>query len=87
LGGLISPRKDTENTEKRRGEGCDFCVCRPWEGEAPAEPVNPSRTGKPEVGNPVFGVVSVLRGPLSISTPRNAIYAFALDFALSQYFS
>ena len=24
LGGLISPRKDTENTEKRRGEGCDF---------------------------------------------------------------
>ena len=38
LGGLISPRKDTENTEKRRGEGCAVCVCRPWEGEAPAEP-------------------------------------------------
>ena len=50
LGVLISPRKDTEYTEKRRVDGRAVCgrrpwegagSCRagqPWEGEAPAEP-------------------------------------------------
>ena len=42
----------------------------PWEGE------------EPEVGNPVFGGVSVLPRPLSVNTRGNAICNCAQDFAL-----
>ncbi len=47
-------------------------------------PVTPWKGEKTAVGAPVFGAVSVLPGPPSVNTPRNAIDTCAQDFPLRQ---